>query len=54
MTVTVCELEHGPFSSLIYQIKDGDFPLFLVCLPEGNVEFLVVQPEEQGVENRAE
>jgi hypothetical protein len=35
-------------------IKDGNFPFFFVCLPEGNLQFLVVQPEEQGVENRAE
>ena len=36
MTVTLCELENGPFEIVDFpSYSYGDFPWFFVCLPEG-------------------
>ena len=37
------KLEHGPFSSLIYLFKDGDFPVRYVSLPEGICKYTFLQ-----------
>ena len=37
-------IDNGPFSSFNLPIKNGGFPLFYVCLPEGIGESIIVLP----------